>query len=197
MNTSYQPNPTFGVPDILMMTGSDNYNVPEYIAEAMRDGVSKRISISSIVPEMQPGVSNIYIWHRQAIPLVNAQGLSISDLVDDLIASRLLDEDAVDRDELYEWEPDGLLLPEDFVPSGVLAITCAIQRDPKVRAELESKYSLTWQGGVILSSPLGKFRYILKDDETELPEHLQPYAHLIQAVRVVRVDDDGDEREDE
>lgn len=195
----YRPNPLApGVVDILMHVGEAFYSsLPEYIEEAELQGVSKRIPINSLVAEMQPGVSNIYLWYRNVIPQVQAYEMTLGDLVEELHQLHLLKVDDFDLEELSSWDPRDWLLPEDYVPPGILEIACAIQRDPKTRAALEEKYQIRWHAAVFMSSPLGKIRYILKRGETELPEHLRPYAHLIQAVRVIRVNDDGDESEDE
>jgi hypothetical protein len=192
----YRPNPLMeSVPDLLMMVGKEKYNLYTYVTEALRDGVSKRISLTALVPEMMPGVTNLYLWFPEVIPMVTAKGLGITDLVDDLHKQGLLDKTTLDWAELQEWDPTELLLPDDFVAPGTLKIAMAIQQDPRVRRELEEKYKIQWQGGVFMYSPLGKVRYILKKGETELPEHLRPYAHLIEAVRVIRVNDDGEELE--
>jgi hypothetical protein len=152
--------------------------------------------MTSIPEGLIPGVSRMFLWHSHAIPIVQAPNLSMVDLAKELIERGLLDTDFDPED--FTWNPaDWALLPDDYVPPGTLQVTCAVQRDRKLRSHLEEKYLIKWQGGVICYVPIGKLRYILKKDETDLPEHLQPYRHLIDAVRVVRVDDDGNPLEDQ
>ena len=186
----FRDNPILpGVTDLLLYVGLE-YTVPQYLDEAYEQGVSKRISLSNIPTGLLPGRSNIYLWHAQAIPMVQAPGLTIVDLVAELQALGLLDMREYDPED-FDWSPADWLLPDDYIPPGTLQVTCALQKDKKIRHQLEVKYMIRWHGGVICSSPLGRLRYILKKGETELPEHLRPYAHLIDAVRVVRVDKDG------
>lgn len=180
--------PIPGVVDILMHVGLV-YDVPRYINETMLYGASKRISLSSIPEGLVPGVSFLYLWHSHVIPFVTSEEHTFRELVEELLDLDLLYQ-PLDEEDL-EWAARPELSSSDPVPPGILAVTCAIQENIDHRLWLQEKYGIRWQGGVFLSTPLGKLRYILKKDETELPEHLQPYAHLIDAVRVVRVDDDG------
>lgn len=183
-----------GYVDVLLHIGLE-YSVPQYLVEAEEMGASKRISLTSIPDRLVPGVSKLFLWHSHAIPMVTADGLTMVDLVVDLQERGILDGE-LDPEE-FEWNPTDWLLPADFVPPGMLEVTCAIQRDRKIRQEIEDQYRIKWQGGVICFTILGKLRYILKADETDLPDHLQPYRHLIDAVRVVRVDDEGNPIDDD
>ena len=180
--------------DLLLHVGLE-YSVPQYLAEAEEMGVSKRISITSIPERLVPSVSKVFLWHSQAIPFVTAPGKTMVDLVADLQVRRLLDMDFDPED--FDWSPSDWLLPDDYVPPGTLQVTCAIQQNREVWTKLNEEYKLKWQGGCVAYSVIGKIRYILKDDETDIPEYLHPYRHLVDAVRVVRVDDDGKPLDDQ
>ena len=180
--------------DILMYVGGDNYTVPAYLSEAKQWGVSKRIPSGSIPDGLIPGVSRIFLWHNEAIPLVRAEGKTMRDLTDLLVEKNLLDEQTATILELREpWKPEEHLLPSSYVPPHVLRLTCIIQlQEPHVRREIEKALEIEWQGGVIMWSYLGKPQYIVGKDGKVPTEIAQKYGDILEYVQVEYQEDDDD-----
>ncbi len=58
-----------GVRHVIMWIGKGNYPfVPDYIEEAIMDGVSKKIPINSDLSNLTPGLSQLMLVHPRAIP---------------------------------------------------------------------------------------------------------------------------------
>lgn len=180
--------------DLLMLVGQE-YTVPEYIAESVAYGVSKRIPLTAIPNGIVPGVSRLFLWHTKVIPLVRAEACTLFDVV-----SRLIDLGALTRDQatVYElgemWRPDdGLLLPDSYVPPHILMVTCAIQKLPPAdRRQLEKDFKIEWQGGIFSWTYLGLPQMVVPKDATEadLPEEVRGRTD-IDFVVVEYVDTDG------
>lgn len=187
------PNPFYqGVVDLLMQVGADNYTIPQFEAEARRDGVSKRIAITSVPEGIVPGVSRLFLWHPQAIPLTSKGYLA---LVNSLVGDGLLDQDVYDNltEEEESWCPSDYLLPDDFVPARVLEVTRALHNaPPKVRASYEEFFEINWQGGVFMYTILGNLEYVVRKGETDVPDDVARLGNIVKAVRVRYVNDKGE-----
>jgi hypothetical protein len=179
--------------DLLMMIGSDRYTVPAYIREARAAGVSKRIPSTGIPQGIVPGLSRLFLWHNQVIPLVRAEGKSLFDLVTRLIEMGKLNQDTARTLELAEhWCPTDLLLPADYVPAHILRVTCIIQDlKPSERRKLEKDFEIEWQGAVFSWSYLGRVQCVVPENATEddIPEHLRGRDDL-DFVKVDYIEDD-------
>jgi hypothetical protein len=182
--------------DLILHVGKDNYTVPGYIREAREWGVSKRIPGKSIPEGIVPGVSRLFLWHDEVIPIVEAPGKTLKGVVDFLITNGGIFAAAAETDLAEPWRPEELLLPADYVPPNVLTVTMAIQDSPR-RAEIERTFDIRWQGGVFCWTYLGKIQCVLANDVEELPDEAKALGDAVEGVHIEYVGADGEPLEDE
>lgn len=179
-------------PDLLMWVGKEYYTVGSFIKEAKKQGVSKRISITSIPEGLEQGRSRVLICHPEAILKVTDERWDIGDFMDALFDHGLINlEEAlfdIDRDELY-WQEE-TLQPMDFVPADMLKVVMALDKaDKKLRDDLIDKYKIIWHPGIIGYAYLTRLEYVCKEGETTLPPDLAHLDGYVQPVIVERDDD--------
>ncbi len=149
--------------DLLMWVGEE-YTVSEFIREAERMGVSKRIAKTSIPEGVVPGKSKLLIKHRFAI--VNSPRL----------------------DELAEQTGLGLKMPDDMLRLTIALEDLRDQRDQEYFQEwqiLVKDFEITWSPGVIGYTTITGIQYVAKETEEGLPENLAHMDDLIEPVRVL------------
>ncbi len=149
--------------DLLMWVGTQ-YTVSEFIREAKRMGVSKRISKTSIPEGIVSGKSKLLIKHRHAIvnsprldELADQAGLRLR-MPDDMLKLTIALEDLRDfnhQEYFQEWQ----ILVKDF--------------------------EITWSPGVIGYTTITGVQYVAKPTEQGLPEDLAHMDDLIEPVRII------------
>jgi hypothetical protein len=167
--------PGLVINDFLMMVGKEHYTVPQFIAEAKEWGVSKRIPINSIPEGLVPNLSRLFLWHPQAIPVINAPGRTYQDLAELLIQNGCIARDAI-PEEILEGDPSN---------KGMIDLTCAFWSAEKdVQGDITAALDLTWQGGVFGYTSLQNPRVVLPDGVEELPENMKHLEGKVQLIHV-------------
>lgn len=162
--------------DIIMWAGEDNYSVSQFIEEANRMGVSKRIPITSIPEGIIPNVSRLFIKHRKAI----TKSPKYIALVTELQLLGVYELYAVRADDMEDLYGDNLL------------VTMALE---KLREEQYPKwkrlvevYEVTWEAGVIGYTYITNLQYVVHDHEEGLPEEIEHLEDYIEPVRIEYAD---------
>jgi hypothetical protein len=77
------------------------------------------------------------------------------------------------------------------VPSDILTITCAIQRqEPCVRKQIEEIFKIVWKPGIFAYCYISGIQYVLPEEEKDLPDKYQHLKGLVEPVRIRYVDDE-------
>lgn len=144
--------------DVIMWVGEDNYSVSEFINEARKMGVSKRIPRNSIPESIVPGRSRLLIKHRKAIVKTESE----SDYP--ILVSNIMVND-------YPVSEGSML-------SVVMALEAIYKDDIELWSEFIYVYGLTWHPGVIGYSYITGIQYVVEEGEEELPEDLAHIKYL-------------------
>ena len=181
------------VPSILMCVGKQYYKLSEFVDEAERDGISKRIPTTNIPQGLVPYVSKIFVAHPDSIIRTKAEGKTLSEL-----ASRLLEIGTlpylsfIDIPEIYSpyWQNEKILSYE-FVPACILDLALALDRcEDKVRDKLIEEFGIEFCMGIFGYSYIQSLVYIAKEGEEELPEKLVDQEGYVQPIHVVHLKDE-------
>lgn len=177
--------------DLLMQVGKEFYpRISVFIKEANEWGVSKRIPIKSVPEGIVPGVSRMFLWHSEAIPV---PGKGLLALVSALVENNLLADDMYHALGDDDWEPADAFLPDSYVPDNILRVAMALQdAPPGLRADLEERYEVTWQPGVFMYTVLGQLEYVVGKEETEMPQEVSRLGDIVKPVTVEYVDENGE-----
>jgi len=165
--------------DLIMWVGSDNYTVSSFIEEVKRMGVSKRIPKNSIPEGIVPGVSRLFIKHRNAIVHATSKDkrFNLEDLIDQL---------TVVHD-----------MPHYTLPQDMLGLIFALERlqeeEPESWKRYVTAYDLTWTSGVIGFAYITGIQYVAKDNEEGLPEDLVHLEGYVEPIRIEYYDPDDPE----
>lgn len=172
--------------DLLMHVGSDNYTVPRYLREAKEWGVSKRIPGNSIPEGIVPGVSRLFLWHSEVIPLVRAEEKNLQDVALWLVKLGVLSEEKYHVFEFDRpWHPEEILLPSSFVPPFILKLTCMIQDlELDKRRELEREFKIEWQGAIFSWTYIAKPQFVTNKQGEAPAEVVAQYGDKLDYVNV-------------
>ncbi len=142
-----------GIVDVIMWAGENNYSVSEFINEARKMGVSKRIPRNSIPEGIVPGRSRLFIKHKKAI----VSGIDLDDLLKEL--------------NLYPFLPEHML-------QLVMQLEQIREDDPEYFYKLVGEHELTWSPGVIGYSYISSIQYVVEEGEEGLPKDLAHIKYL-------------------
>lgn len=78
----------------------------------------------------------LFIWHPQAIPVVE----DMEGLLCNLFTSGVLT-----RHNVFS-----IGCSVHITPTAILTLSCALQIDPELRDKMEKRYNIYWEGGVVL-----------------------------------------------
>ncbi|HEC65135.1 hypothetical protein LCGC14_2247890 [marine sediment metagenome] len=147
-----------GIVDVIMWAGENNYSVSEFINEARKMGVSKRIPRNSIPEGIVPGRSRLLIKHKKAIVKTELES-DYPLLIDNLIVND------------YPVSEGSML-------SVVMALENLYKEDIEFWREFIYVYGITWHPGVIGYSYITGLQYVVEEEEEDLPEDLAHIKYL-------------------
>jgi len=191
---------------LLFCVGEEHYGLDEFIVEAQRMGVSKRIPLTYIPDGLVPYESHVLLAHPQAIVRVTAEGRDLVDLayalleMDTIVADDIMALMDVEKEKIHGWTGDNLKA-EDYVPLPMLTISRAISTLPTFfKTKLEKEYGIEYMMGVFGFAPFGRIEFVLPDGVDTLPEEhkdIQAYidAGIVTPVHVTYMEDDNDTNE--
>lgn len=179
--------------DLMLMVGLEYYKtLQQFVDEAEMWGVSKRIPSSAIPNGIVPGVSRMFLWYPEVIPVVTAEGKTFAELVTLLYGWR-----PPASDLLQPWNPALPLTPGDPIPESIMQVTFSLQGHSK-RRELEREFGIQWQAAVFGWCYLDAVQYTVPEGE-EVPEEV--YAKYGDSLKYVTIeyadDEEGEEEQDE
>lgn len=172
--------------DLLMFVGQESYPWPnDFAEEAERIGPSKKVSRASI-PYIEPGQARLVFVHPRAIVNVTAEGMNLFDLACELALEYEEGLDYASEDDLRDFICGYVLSEEN---EGVSILTHFLRNADIARdlGRLEEKYGIEYHPGVFGFSYVTGLQYVLRDEETELPDDLRG----IEGIEAVRVEYEG------
>lgn len=178
--------------DLMMWVGKE-YKLYEFIEEARRQGVSKRIP-KNMIPEITPGESRLFLVYPEAVILTKATYYL---LALDLRAFGYLNDRIVDSLQDEFPHPEYMELTEIVKPD-VISLRIALEHLKEAKLgcynNLLDEYEIDFHPGIFGYTYLTGVQYVLWEDENGLPEVYQHLKDLVEPVRVVRAEE-KDEQE--
>jgi len=188
-------------PSLLFCVGEQFYRFHEFVDEAHRIGVSKRLPANSIPEGLVVGLSKIFVAHPKAIVKVTKPGATLMDLAYAMLEDGTLNYDQYEHmvgleDPFWTGEE---LNAEDHVPESMFYVAYAFSKEPAARQrQLIEEFGLQFCMGIFGFGPFGGFQVVLNKNDEELPENLQHLSHLVESgyvepVHVVYQDGDDEQ----
>lgn len=176
-------NNTYHPPDIAQFWGTGYYPWPQIAAdENEKQGISRMVPKTAI-PKIEVGMTRMVGLHARAIVTVHAEGMTLRDLLKELVEEHAEEIGALMHDAELDWAAYISVNPQytEF-PQGVTRrpfINLLQKADEEGDLErLEEKYEIRYSGGFFGFGWATSVQWVAPTTDTPLPEELRGVAGI-------------------